>query len=98
MPAAAQIAIAPLTPTNPAAGVIATRPATIPEHTPRRLGLPLTNHSVPAQANPATAVPNNVLKNANPALVPASSAEPALNPNHPIHKRPVPIALIIKLC
>src|SRR5467141_4314338 len=86
MPAMAQVKKAPTGPTKPAAGVIATRPATMPEQMPSRLGLPLTIHSVSVHATPATAVPNNVLKNAMPAAPVASSAEPALKPNQPIHR------------
>src|SRR5512135_3367051 len=80
-PATAQVMNAPTGPTKPAAGVIATRPATIPEQMPSRLGLPFTIHSISAQATPAVAVPNSVLKNASPALPFASSADPALKPN-----------------
>src|SRR5258708_36781471 len=84
-PAIAQVTKAPTGPTYPAAGVIATRPATIPEQIPRRLGLPLTSHSVSAHATPAVAVPNNVLKNAIPAPPVASKAGPPLKPNQPTH-------------
>src|SRR3569623_3327402 len=97
-PAVALISSAPIGPTQPAAGVMATRPVTIPEHTPSRLGLPFTSHSHAVQATPATAVPNSVLKNASPAPPDASSAEPALKPNQPIHNMPVPTAVRIKLC
>ena len=41
--------------TNPAAGVIATRPATAPEIPPSTLGLPLRIHSAPAQPIAAAA-------------------------------------------
>ena len=84
--------------TNAKAADIATRPATMPEQMPSRLGLPLTIHSVSAQATPAVAVPNKVLKNAMPAPPLASSADPALKPNQPIHSMPVPMAVIITLC
>src|SRR5579885_32212 len=97
-PATAQVTNAPRGPTKPAAGVIATRPATMPEQIPSRLGLPFITHSVSVQATPAVAVPNRVLKNARPAEPLASRAEPALKPNQPIHSMPVPIAVIIKLC
>src|SRR5450756_2809862 len=96
--AAAQTAMAPPTPTKPAAGVIATNPVTMPEQMPSRLGLPLTIHSTIVQVTPATATPNNVLKKARPAAPVASNAEPALKPNQPIHSMPVPIAVIIRLC
>ena len=42
--------------TNPAAGVMQTRPATAPEQAPSTLGLPRVIHSMPAQATaPAAA-------------------------------------------
>jgi hypothetical protein len=41
--------------TKPAAGVITTRPATIPEQKPRTEGLPRSSHSAQAQTKPATA-------------------------------------------
>src|SRR3569833_2699560 len=77
---------------------MATRPVTIPEHTPSRLGLPNTKQTHANQVTPATAVPNSVLKNASPAPPDASSAEPALKPNQPIHNMPVPTAVRSKLC
>src|SRR5674476_1026423 len=98
MAAAAHTTNAPPTPTKPAAGVIATSPATMPEQIPSKLGLPLTIHSTSIQVTPATATPNKVLKNARPAAPDASNAEPALKPNQPIHSMPVPIAVIIRLC
>src|SRR3569623_2593085 len=97
-PAVAQICLAPIGPTMPAAGVMATRPVTMPEHTPSRLGLPFASHSHAVQVTPATAVPNSVLKHASPAPPEASNAAPALKPNQPIHSLPVPPAVRIKLC
>src|ERR1019366_12400 len=87
--AAAQTAMAPPTPTKPAAGVIATNPVTVPEQMPSSLAFPLTIHSTIVQVTPATATPNNVLKKARPAAPVASNAEPALKPNQPIHSMPV---------
>src|SRR4029077_13487288 len=92
-PAMAHVKKAPTGPTKPAAGVIATRPATMPEQMPSRLGLPLTIHSVRGHQTPATAAPNKVFEKARPAAPVAASAEPALKPNQPIHSMPVPIAV-----
>ena len=47
---------APGIPTLPAAGVMATRPATAPEAAPSIEGLPLTSHSMPIQVSTAQAV------------------------------------------
>src|SRR5690606_28622461 len=76
---------APTGPTSPAAGVMPTKPATAPDMPPSRDGLPLTIHSVPAQASTAPAVAMMVLKNASAATSFAPSAEPALKPNQPTH-------------
>src|SRR6266542_2992903 len=90
MPAAMPINIAPDTVTNPQAGVITTRPATAPEQNPRMLGLPLTTHSVIAQANDPTAVAMVVVMKAFAATPSAATALPALKPYHPTHNIPVP--------
>ena len=55
-PVIAPIAIAPIGPTEPEAGVIATKPATAPEAMPNILGLPCDNHSLNIHANAAVAV------------------------------------------
>ena len=80
-------------PTNPAAGVIATRPATAPEIAPKALGLPLRNHSARHQPMAAAAAPKWVAIKALVASVPADNALPALNPNQPTHRRPAPMKL-----
>src|SRR5271169_4978890 len=85
-------------PTNPEAGVIATRPATHPEIAPRALGLPLRIHSATAQPIAAVAAAKCVATNALVARAPALSALPALNPNQPTHKRQAPIKLRTALC
>src|ERR1700760_1736982 len=79
--------------TNPAAGVIATSPATQPEIAPRAEGLPCRIHSAALQLNAAAAAPKGVATNAEVASVPADSAEPALNPNQPTHSKQAPIKL-----
>jgi hypothetical protein len=89
---------APLTPTNPHAGVIATRPATAPDAAPSIEGLPLTIHSANIQDSTAAAVATSVLMNASAAASPASSADPALKPNQPTHSREAPIIVNVRLC
>src|SRR5215467_4159353 len=80
-------------PTKPAAGVIATSPATAPEIAPRALGLPLRSHSAAHQPITAAAAPRCVATKALVARLPAPSALPALNPNHPTQSRQAPMKL-----
>src|ERR1700761_8512799 len=84
--------------TKPAAGVMATNPATQPEIAPSALGLPLRIHSAPAHPMAAVAEAKCVATHALVASVPAASALPALNPNHPTHKRQAPMKLKTTLC
>src|SRR5271157_4724714 len=84
--------------TNPAAGVIATSPATDPEIPPSTLGLPLRIHSAPAQPTAAAAAAKCVATNALVARLPAASALPALNPNHPTQSKQAPMTLSTTLC
>src|SRR5687768_6692441 len=97
-PAESPITNAPGMPTLPAAGVIATRPATAPEAAPSIEGLPLTSHSPRVHDSTAHAVARNVFMNASAAELPASSAEPALKPNQPTHRSDAPIMVIGRLC
>src|SRR3954469_15752879 len=76
--------------TNPAAGVMATRPATAPDAAPSVVQRPSRNFSTTIQPIIAAAVAVWVLTNANPARLLAPSAEPALKPNQPNHSRPAP--------
>src|SRR5215468_1498313 len=85
-------------PTNPAAGVIATSPATAPEIAPKALARPFFSHSAALQLNAAAAAPKCVATNALLAKPPAASALPALNPNHPTHNKQAPIKLSTRLC
>src|SRR5271166_456239 len=84
--------------TNPAAGVIATRPATAPEIPPRTLALPLRIHSAPAHPTAAAAAPKCVATKALLARLPAPRALPALKPNHPTQSMHAPIKLRTTLC
>src|SRR5436853_3504177 len=97
-PAIRPITKAGIGPTNPAAGVIATRPATAPEIAPSALALPFLSHSAALQLTAAAAAPKCVATNALEAKRPAESALPALNPNHPTHNKQAPITLSTKLC
>src|ERR1017187_8379857 len=92
-PAISPISRAGIGPTNPAAGVIATNPATQPEIAPKALGLPLRIHSAPAQPMAAEAAAKCVATNALVARLPALSALPALKPNQPTHSKQAPMKL-----
>ena len=89
---------APGIPTLPAAGVIATRPATAPDAAPSIEGLPLNIHSQAVHDSTAHAVARKVFMNASAAEPFASSAEPALKPNQPNHSIAAPIIVIVRLC
>src|ERR1700761_1280501 len=84
--------------TNPAAGVMATSPATEPEMAPRALGLPLRIHSASIQLRAAAAAPKCVFMKALVASGPALRALPALNPNHPTQRRQAPMKLSTTEC
>src|SRR5215469_17487351 len=84
--------------TKPAAGVIATRPATAPEIPPSTLALPLRIHSAAAHPTAAEAAAKCVATKALVARLPAPNALPALNPNQPTHNRQAPIKLSTTLC
>src|SRR3989338_7190473 len=83
--------IAGITLTNPAAGVIATNPATAPEHKPKIVGLPLRIHSIKAQLKPAAAAAVLVTTKALTARPLAARALPALKPNQPNQSSTAPM-------
>src|SRR5665647_2040437 len=85
------IIIAPVIPTNPAAGVIAANPATAPVLIPITVGLLSKNHSNNTQVMAATAPDICVTISALAANPSAASPLPALNPNHPTQSNPAPI-------
>src|SRR4051794_31837101 len=97
-PPAKPIARAAIGPTNPAAGVITTRPATAPEIAPSTVGLPVLIHSTNSHPSVAAAAPKCVAMNALLASDPALSALPALNPNQPTQSSAAPITLSTTLC
>src|SRR5580692_2658237 len=85
-------------PTNPAAGVIATNPATAPEIAPNALARPFLIHSAKLQLHAAAAAPKCVATNALVASPFDARALPALNPNQPTHSKHAPIKLCTRLC
>src|ERR1700730_8518983 len=98
IPAMKPMTSAGMGPTNPAAGVIATSPATAPEIAPSALGRPFFIHSARLQLSAAAAAPKCVATNALVARLLEASALPALKPNHPTHKRQAPMKLSTRLC
>src|SRR5215470_14940921 len=92
------MAKAPTGPTKPEAGVMATSPATAPEHIPTTVGLPFSAHSTSIQVKAATAVAICVTSMAMPACIPALTAEPALKPNQPTHNSEAPMKVSTMLC
>src|SRR5207302_6227990 len=94
----APIASAGIGPTNPAAGVMATSPATAPEIAPSALARPFLNHSAALQLSADAAAAKCVATNALVASELEASALPALNPNQPTHNRQAPMKLSTKLC
>src|ERR1700733_13797476 len=98
MPAATPIQKAPIGPTKPEAGVMATSPATAPEQMPMTVGLPRMIHSTIIQVKPAVAVGRGVPAIASPAGTPALTAEPALKPNQPTQRSEAPIMVSTILC
>src|SRR5262249_16901423 len=89
---------APIGPTNPEAGVIATRPATAPEHMPIVVGLPRFIHSTNIQVKAATAVAICVTSMAMPACTPALTPDPALKANQPTQSSAAPVNVSTTLC
>src|SRR5512140_2952944 len=89
---------APVAVTKPQAGVMTTRPATMPEQKPRMLGLPRSRYSAKAQVKDATAVASVVVINALAATPSAATALPALNPYQPTQSMPVPTIQRTRLC
>src|SRR5437899_5207099 len=98
VPATAPITIAAIGVTKPAAGVIATSPATAPEAAPRTVGLPREFHSVSIHPRAAAAVAVFVVVKACAASPLAASALPALKPNHPNQSRLAPMTVMGRLC
>src|SRR3954466_8668173 len=84
--------------TKPDAGVIATRPATAPQAAPTTLTLRVLAYETRTQVIVAAAAAMFVTVKALAARPPAVSADPALNPNQPNHRRPAPRTVIGTSC
>ena len=97
-PAARPMTMAPIGPTEPQAGVMATSPATAPEAAPSIEGLPLRSHSANIQDKTAEAVAKSVFTKASAAPLVASRLEPALKPNQPTHSIEAPTIVSVRLC
>src|SRR5512135_2470630 len=97
-PAPNPISTADAGPTNPDAGVIATRPATQPEAAPSAVGFPRKAHSTPTQESAAAAAAICVTTNADVASAPEAMALPPLNPNQPNQRIAAPRSVIVMLC
>src|SRR3989337_26211 len=91
------MAMAESGPTKPAAGVMATSPATAPEAAPRTVGLPRCTHSANIQESIAADAAIWVTTNALVERPPAARALPALNPNQPNQRIPAPKTVIGRL-
>src|SRR5207245_6749721 len=87
--------MAPMTLTNPEAGVIATRPATAPAAAPRALGCRLCHQLTVNQVRAAIAVAVFVTTKALVASWPAATALPALKPNQPNQRRLAPRTVMV---
>src|SRR5450830_1016527 len=96
-PATKPMTIAPIKPTLPQAGVMATKPATAPEAAPNIEALPRIRVSPRHQANTAAAVAEKVFMKARTAVPLASSAEPALKPNQPTQSMEAPTMVSVRL-
>src|SRR5256886_16582118 len=83
---------------KPAAGVIPTRPTTSPVAAPTAVALPERARSRQTQVTSAAAAAVLVFVNASAARPLAASAEPALKPNQPNHRRPAPRSTSGTLC
>ena len=84
--------------TKPAAGVIATRPATPPVAAPIPVALPWRRRSGASHPIMPPTAPRCVARNADDARPSAATADPALKPNHPNHRMPAPSTTIGTLC
>ena len=87
------IRIAETGPTKPAAGVMATSPATAPDAAPRTVGFPRSAHSANIHASVAAAAAVFVVTKAVTARPPAPSALPALKPNQPTQSIAAPMTV-----
>src|SRR5438045_528773 len=85
-------------PTNPAAGVIATRPTTIPVAQPTAVGFPVRTTSSSVHTTNVAAGASIVAVKASAAMPFDATALPALNPNQPNQRTPAPSSVKGTLC
>ncbi len=78
--------------TNPAAGVMATSPATSPVAAPTSVHFPTCSRSAISHDSTPAALAATVFSRASPATPSAAKALPALNPNQPNHRSAAPRA------
>src|SRR5262249_31783827 len=94
----APVQIAPIGPTLPHAGVMATSPATAAVAPPSAVGFPRWSHSINAHVTTAVDAAVPVVRKASVARGRALSALPPWKPNQPVHKSPAPTRQRGKLC
>ena len=85
-------------PTNPAAGVMATRPTTIAVAAPTAVDFCCRTRSRMVHTTSVPAGASIVVVNARAAIPLAARALPALNPNQPNQSRPAPRSVNGTLC
>src|SRR5580765_6697428 len=90
--------IAPIGDTAEQDGVIATRPATIPDAAPSDVARPCWIRSVSIQLRHAAPVATMVFTQTTDAELLAATADPALNPNQPNQSSPAPSMTRVRLC
>src|SRR5688500_12891703 len=84
--------------TKPAAGVTATSPTTMAVAAPTAVGLPERARSRNVHTTSVAAGASMVVTHATPAMLLAASALPALKPNQPTHRSPLPSSVRGTLC
>src|SRR4029453_1869505 len=90
--------IAPMGETDEQDGVMATKPATMPDAAPREVAWPSRMRSVRSQLKQAAPVATMVFTQTTEAELLAATAEPALKPNQPNQSRPAPSMTKVRLC
>src|SRR5512138_477691 len=93
IPAAVPIIGEAQTGTKPAQGVMVARPAMDPVSKPTNLGFFSRIHSMIIQAMVANEAAISVFRNAVDVTKSTCTSLPALNPYHPNHSNPLPIAM-----
>ena len=89
--------MAPYGLTTPAAGVMATSPAKMPETNPSEVALRKTMASMMIHVSAPLAADICVMVNARAVSSPLCTVEPALKPNQPTQRSPAPISVMTRL-